>query len=65
MDQEDINYYANRIIEDLLADGPEFQSIVEFITEEGGEEDDWEAVAVLVRRKLAHIGTSFQRGEVG
>lgn len=62
MTQEDINYYADRLIEDLIADGPEFQSIVEFVTEEGGEEDDWEAVAVRVRQKLAHIGTAIRGG---
>lgn len=64
MDNEDIEWMANELVSSHIADGPEYISIVEATQDEyeDASEEDWEAVAVKVRQKLARLGTARKHG---
>lgn len=55
-DPADIAY---GIVEDYLLAGPEFLDIVEAIQDNGGEDKDAEAVALIVRKSLTEIARTF------
>lgn len=64
MDNEDIEWMANELVNSHIADGPEYISIVEATQDEyeDATEEDLEAVAVKVRQKIARIGTARKYG---
>ncbi len=55
-DPDDVAY---GIVEDYLLDGPEFLDIVEAVQDNGGGEEDAEAVALTVRKSLTEIARTF------
>lgn len=55
----DLDDVAYGIVEDYLLDGPEFLDIVEAVQDNGGEEADAEAVALVVRKSLTEIARTF------
>lgn len=55
-DRDDVAY---GIVENYLLDGPEFLEIVEAVQDNGGGEEDAEAVALTVRKSLTEIARTF------
>lgn len=55
----DLDDVAYGIVEDYLLEGPEFLDITEAVQDNGGEEADAEAVALIVRKSLTEIARTF------
>lgn len=61
MDNGEIEHVAFGIVEAYLIEGPEFIDIVEAVEDyrEGASEDDFDAVALVVRNTLTKLATTF------
>lgn len=55
-DPDDIAY---GIVEDYLLEGPEYLDISEAVLDNGGSDEDTDAVALTVRKSLNEIARTF------
>jgi hypothetical protein len=56
MDHDDIAY---DIVQDYLAEGPEYLAISEAVFDEGGDDEDTAKVAIIVRNTLTYYASKF------